>query len=58
MIGFEPERKSAVIYFALFILNKKTNKFHQWLYSKIPKAAAIPINTRDIFFVGAIKMKA
>ena len=51
-------RSLGLIYFALFILNKKPNRFHQWMYNKIPKAAAIPINTRDIFFVGAIKMKA
>ena len=64
--GFEPVffkyppvyRSLGLIYFALFILNKKPKRFHQWMYSKIPKAAAIPINTRDIFFVGAIKMKA
>jgi 2-polyprenyl-3-methyl-5-hydroxy-6-metoxy-1,4-benzoquinol methylase len=62
--GFEPVfykyppvyRSLGLIYFALFILNKKPNRFHQWLYKKIPKAAAIPINTRDIFFVCAQKM--
>ena len=61
--GFEPVffkyppvyRSLGLIYFALFILNKKPSRFHQWMYSKIPKAAAIPINTRDIFFVGAQK---
>ena len=64
--GFEPVffkyppvyRSLGLIYFALFILNKKPSRFHQWMYSKIPKAAAIPINTRDIFFVGAQKKKA
>jgi 2-polyprenyl-3-methyl-5-hydroxy-6-metoxy-1,4-benzoquinol methylase len=64
--GFEPVffkyppvfRSLGLIYFALFILNKKQRRFHQWLYRKIPKAAAIPINTRDIFFVGAKKISA
>ncbi len=64
--GFEPVffkyppvyRSLGLIYFALFILNKKPSRFHQWMYNKIPKAAAIPINTRDIFFVGAQKKKA
>ncbi len=64
--GFEPVffkyppvyRSLGLIYFALFILNKKPSRFHQWMYDKIPKAAAIPINTRDIFFVGAKKITA
>jgi SAM-dependent methyltransferase len=64
--GFEPVfyqyppvyRSLGLIYFALFILNKKPSRFHQWMYRQIPKAAAIPINTRDIFFVGAKKITA
>lgn len=62
--GFEPVyfkyppvyRSFGLIYFALFILNKQPNRFHQWIYSKIPKAAALAVNTRDIFFVGAKKI--
>ena len=62
--GFEPVfykyppvyRSLGLIYFALFILNKKPSRLHQWLYKRIPKAAAIPINTRDIFFVCAKKI--
>jgi 2-polyprenyl-3-methyl-5-hydroxy-6-metoxy-1,4-benzoquinol methylase len=61
--GFEPVfykyppvyRSLRLIYFALFILNKIPKRFHSWLYERIPKAASIPINTRDIFFVGAKK---
>jgi hypothetical protein len=61
--GFEPVffkyppiyRSLGLIYFALFILNKKPSRFHQWIYRRIPRAAAIPFNTFDIFFVGAKK---
>jgi 2-polyprenyl-3-methyl-5-hydroxy-6-metoxy-1,4-benzoquinol methylase len=62
--GFEPVfikyppvyRSLGLIYFALFILNKKPSRFHQWIYRHIPRAAAIPFNTFDIFFVGAKKI--
>lgn len=49
-------RSLGLIYFALFILNKKPSRFHQWIYRHIPRGAAIPINTFDIFFVGAKKI--
>jgi len=63
--GFEPVffryppvyRSLRLIYFALLMLNKKPKRWQQWLYERIPKAASIPINTRDIFFVGAKKIK-
>jgi 2-polyprenyl-3-methyl-5-hydroxy-6-metoxy-1,4-benzoquinol methylase len=61
--GFEPVfikyppvyRSLGLIYYALFILNKKPSRLHQWIYRHIPRAAAIPFNTFDIFFVGAKK---
>ncbi|MBM3917560.1 MAG: class I SAM-dependent methyltransferase [Sphingomonadales bacterium] len=64
--GFEPifvkyppvYRSLGLIYFALFILNKKPSRFHQWIYRHIPRGAAIPFNTFDIFFVGAKKMQS
>ena len=62
--GFEPifikyptiHRSMGLIYYALFILNKKSSKFHSWLYGKIPSKAIIPFNSFDIFFIGAKKI--
>lgn len=61
--GFEAEkivyppvsRSIRVIFYSLFILNKKPRKLAMSIYNLIPEKAAIRINTRDIMFVIAKK---
>ncbi|MEN9700448.1 MAG: hypothetical protein RLZZ301_1646 [Bacteroidota bacterium] len=56
-ISYPPVSRSLrVIYYSLFLLNKKASRLHQWIYKCIPERAAIRINTRDIFFIVAKKM--
>jgi len=57
--GFEIERISyppvsrsiRVIFYSLFILNKKPYGIINWLYNLIPEKASIKLNTYDIMFV-------
>jgi 2-polyprenyl-3-methyl-5-hydroxy-6-metoxy-1,4-benzoquinol methylase len=61
--GFEVEkvvyppvsRSIRVIFYSLFILNKKPTKLAKTIYNLIPEKASIRINTRDIMFVIAKK---
>jgi hypothetical protein len=61
--GFEIERISyppvsrsiRVIFYSLFILNKKHNALFKWIYNLIPEKASIKLNTYDIMFVVAKK---
>lgn len=61
--GFEAEkivyppvsRSIRVIFYSLFILNKKPKKLIKSIYNLIPEKASIKINTRDIMFVIAKK---
>lgn len=55
-ISFPPVNRSIrVIFYSLFMLNKKHGKFTEWIYKIIPEKASIRINTRDIMFVIAKK---
>lgn len=61
--GFEVEkvtyppvsRSIRVIFYSLFLLNKKPSKFVSWIYNLIPEKASVRVNTRDIMFVVAKK---
>lgn len=61
--GFEIERISyppvsrsiRVIFYSLFILNKKHNTLFKWIYNLIPEKASVKLNTYDIMFVVAKK---
>ena len=61
--GFEVEkvtyppvsRSIRVIFYSLFLLNKKPIKFVNWVYNLIPEKLSIRVNTRDIMFVVAKK---
>jgi len=61
--GFEIEkvtyppvnRSIRVIFYSLFILNKKPSKVINLVYNLIPEKASIRVNTRDIMFVIAKK---
>lgn len=44
------------IYYSLFLLNKKSSKLHQSIFTKIPSSWSIPINTFDIMFIMAKKV--
>ncbi len=55
-ISYPPVSRSIrVIFYSLFMLNKKPRKFINWIYNLIPEKASIRINTRDIMFVVAKK---
>ncbi|MFM8243888.1 MAG: hypothetical protein ACKN86_13880, partial [Crocinitomicaceae bacterium] len=55
-ISYPPVSRSIrVIFYSLFILNKKPLKVFQWTYNLIPEKASIKINTFDIMFVVAKK---
>lgn len=43
------------IFYSLFILNKKSNKFTNWIYNFLPRKLNIPFNTFDIMFIIAQK---
>ena len=48
-------RSIRVIYYSLFMLNKKYGKLTNWIYSLIPEKASFQLNTKDIMFVIAKK---
>lgn len=51
-ISYPPVSRSIrVIFYSLFMLNKKPGKIVTWFYNLIPEKASIQINTRDIMFV-------
>lgn len=51
-ISYPPVSRSIrVIFYSLFMLNKKHGKIATWFYNLIPEKASIRINTRDIMFV-------
>jgi 2-polyprenyl-3-methyl-5-hydroxy-6-metoxy-1,4-benzoquinol methylase len=55
-ISYPPVSRSIrVIFYSLFILNKKPFKLFQWIYKLIPEKASIKLNTFDIMFVIARK---
>ncbi|MFM7666904.1 MAG: class I SAM-dependent methyltransferase [Bacteroidota bacterium] len=55
-ISYPPVSRSIrVIFYSLFILNKKPLQVFQWAYNLIPEKASIKINTFDIMFVVAKK---
>ena len=45
------------MFYGLFLLNKRPGKLRQFVYNNIPKRWKIPINTRDILFLIAVKTK-
>lgn len=61
--GFEIERITyppvsrsiRVIFYSLFLLNKKHYSFMNWIYKLIPEKASLKLNTFDIMFVVAKK---
>ena len=55
-ITYPPVSRSLrVIFYSLFILNKKPSRLINWFYKSIPEKASIKINTFDIMFVIAKK---
>ena len=55
-ITYPPVSRSIrVIFYSLFILNKKPSRLINWFYKLIPEKASIKINTFDIMFVIAKK---
>lgn len=55
-ITYPPVSRSIkVIFFSLFLLNKKPGRLTRKLYEAIPEKASVSLNTRDIMFVVAQK---
>lgn len=57
-ISYPPiSRSIRVIFYSLFILNKRPIKIFEWIYNLIPEKASIKINTFDIMLVVAKKSR-
>jgi 2-polyprenyl-3-methyl-5-hydroxy-6-metoxy-1,4-benzoquinol methylase len=55
-LSYPPVNRSIrVIFYSLFMLNKKFGKFTNSIYNSIPEKASLRLNTRDIMFVVAKK---
>jgi len=57
-INYPPVYRSIKqIFYSLFLLNKKRNSISEAIFNSIPENWQIPLNTYDIMFVGARKIK-
>ena len=57
-IGYPATARSLrQIYYSLFLLNKRRNRFKEFAYRHIPEDASISLNTYDIMLAVAEKLK-